>query len=172
MVGGVSARIPLARTRATSINTRRADRYVEGNQFNGGGATHDVPALSAGRVNQRAPAVGHGAITAIDPLSGNIRWQFKMTDVTDSGVLSTASDLVFAGGREGHFYALDAKTGAVLWQAMIGGQIANGPITYAVNGKQYVAVVTGSGLMTRSLFPAAGINPELNNAIHVFALPE
>jgi alcohol dehydrogenase (cytochrome c) len=137
----------------SSTNTRRADRYVEGNQFNGGGATHDVPALTAGRVNQRAPAVGHGAITAVDPLSGNIRWQFKMTDVTDSGVLSTASDLVFAGGREGHFYALDARTGAVLWQAMIGGQIANGPITYAVNGRQYVTVSAGSAMFAFALRP-------------------
>ena len=38
-----------------------------------------------------------------------VKWQFKMTDVTDSGVLATASDLVFAGGREGYFYALDAQ---------------------------------------------------------------
>ena len=66
---------------------------------------------------------------------------------------STASDLVFAGGREGHFYALDAKTGAVLWQAMIGGQIASGPITYAVNGKQYVTVSAGSAMFAFALRP-------------------
>jgi alcohol dehydrogenase (cytochrome c) len=68
-------------------------------------------------------------------------------------VLSTASDLVFAGGREGHFYALDAKTGAVLWQTMIGGQIANGPITYAVNGRQYVAVAAGNAVFCFALRP-------------------
>jgi alcohol dehydrogenase (cytochrome c) len=137
----------------SSINTRRPAQYVEGNQFLGGGATHDIPALTAGRVNQRPPQMGHGAITAVDPLTGDIRWQFKMTDVTDSGILSTASDLVFAGGREGHFYAFDAKTGAVLWQAMIGGQIANGPITYAVNGKQYVAVAAGNAVFSFALRP-------------------
>lgn len=137
----------------SAINTRRADRYVEGNQFLGGGATHDIPGVTAGRVNQRSPQPGHGGITAVDPLTGNIRWRFDMTDVTDSGVLSTASDLVFAGGREGHFYALDAKTGAVLWQAMIGGQIANGPVTYAVNGKQYVAVSAGSAMFCFALRP-------------------
>jgi alcohol dehydrogenase (cytochrome c) len=135
----------------SSINTRREARYVEGNQFLGGGATHDIPAVTAGRVNQRAPAVGHGAITALDPLTGNIRWQYKMADVTDSGILTTASDLVFAGGREGHFYAFDAKTGTVLWQAMIGGQIANGPVTYAVNGKQYVAVSAGNAMFCFAL---------------------
>jgi alcohol dehydrogenase (cytochrome c) len=137
----------------SSLNTRRAAPYVEGNQFNGGGATHDVPALAASRTNQRPPHVGHGAITAVDPLTGDIRWQFSMVDVTDSGVLSTASDLVFAGGREGYFYALDAKTGAVLWKAMLGGQVANGPVTYAVNGRQYVAVSAGNAMFAFALRP-------------------
>ena len=137
----------------SSVNTSRAAQYVEGNQFTGGGATHDVPALSASRTNQRPPEVGYGAITAVDPLTGSIRWQFKMVDVTDSGVLSTASDLVFAGGREGNFYALDARTGAVLWKAMIGGQVANGPVTYAVDGRQYVAVAAGNAVFCFALRP-------------------
>ena len=137
----------------SSVNTSRAAQYVEGNQFTGGGATHDVPALSASRTNQRPPEVGYGAITAVDPLTGSIRWQFKMVDVTDSGVLSTASDLVFAGGREGHFYAFDARTGAVLWKAMIGGQVANGPVTYAVDGRQYVAVAAGNAVFCFALRP-------------------
>jgi glucose dehydrogenase len=68
--------------------------------------------------------------------------------VTDSGVLSTATGLVFAGGREGYFYALDASTGAVLWKAMLGGQIAAGPITYEVDGRQYVSVPAGSAVFT------------------------
>jgi alcohol dehydrogenase (cytochrome c) len=76
-----------------------------------------------------------------------------MTDVTDSGVLSTASGLVFAGGREGYFYALDASTGAVLWKAMTGGQVAAGPVTYAVNGKQYVSIPAGNALFTFALRP-------------------
>jgi outer membrane protein assembly factor BamB len=77
----------------------------------------------------------------------------KMTDVTDSGVLSTASGLVFAGGREGYFYALDASTGAVLWKSMVGGQIAAGPITYAVNGKQYVSIPAANAIFTYALRP-------------------
>lgn len=134
-----------------SINTRRADRYVEGNQFNGGGATHNMPALTASRTNQRGSDIGYGAITAVDPRTGEVRWQFKMVDVTDSGVLTTASDLVFAGGREGYFYALDAKTGAVLWRQMLGGQIANGPVTYAVQGRQFVSVAAGNAVFTFAL---------------------
>jgi alcohol dehydrogenase (cytochrome c) len=129
----------------------RRDEYVEGNQYTGGGASHDVPALNPRRTNTRPLDFGTGAIQAVDPLTGDVRWQFRMTDVTDSGVLSTASGLVFAGGREGYFYALDASTGAVLWKAMVGGSIAAGPVTYAVDGRQYVSVPAGSALFTWAL---------------------
>ena len=74
-----------------------------------------------------------------------------MTDVTDSGILTTASDLLFVGGREGYFYALDARTGAMLWRVTVGGQVANGPMTYSVNGKQYVSVAAGNSLFTFAL---------------------
>jgi alcohol dehydrogenase (cytochrome c) len=136
---------------AYSTYTKRVERYIEGNQFNGGGATHEVPALNPARTNTRPASQGHGAITAVDPRTGDVKWQFKMTDVTDSGVLSTASGLVFAGGREGYFYALDAATGAVLWKAMIGGAVAAGPTTYAVNGRQYVSIPAGNAVFTFAL---------------------
>jgi outer membrane protein assembly factor BamB len=74
-----------------------------------------------------------------------------MTDVTDSGVLTTASDLLFTGGREGYFYALNARTGQVLWNASLGGQIAAGPITYGLNGKQYISIAAGHSLFTFGL---------------------
>ena len=57
-----------------------------------------------------------------------------MVDYTESGVLTTASDLLFSGGREGHFFALDARTGELLWSVNLGGTIASGPITFAVDG--------------------------------------
>ena len=129
----------------------RRDAYVEGNQYTGGGASHDIPALNPGRTNTRSLEVGSGAIQAVDPLTGEIRWQFHMVDVTDSGVLSTASGLVFAGGREGYFYALDATTGDVLWKAMLGGSIAAGPVTYAVDGRQFVSVPAGNAIFTYAL---------------------
>jgi alcohol dehydrogenase (cytochrome c) len=66
-------------------------------------------------------------------------------------VLATASNLVFSGGREGYFYALDAKTGKVLWTINLGGSIAMAPVTYAVDGKQYVSVIAGSALSTFAL---------------------
>jgi len=95
--------------------------------------------------------VGHGTVMAIDPATGEKRWTFEQYDVTDSGILTTATDLLFTGGREGYFYALDARTGAELWRASLGGQIVNGPITYAVNGRQYVSVISGPSLVTFAL---------------------
>ena len=58
---------------------------------------------------------------AIDPQTGQKKWTFEQFDVTDSGILTTATDLLFTGGREGYFYALDARTGAELWKASLGG---------------------------------------------------
>lgn len=135
----------------SSVNTARPDEYREGNMYLGGGATHDVPGMRPGFTNKRLPDAGYGAIQAVDPHTGLVKWQFKMTDVTDSGVLATASDVVFGGGREGYFYALDARTGAVLWKAMTGGAMSAGPITYAVDGKQFVSIPAGNAIFTFGL---------------------
>ena len=89
---------------------------------------------------------GYGAIRALDPKTGEKKWDFKMVNFTESGVLSTAGDLVFGGGMEGNFVALDAKTGELLWHVNLGGPSASGPISYAVDGKQYI-VGTGQGSM-------------------------
>ena len=74
-----------------------------------------------------------------------------MADVVDAGVLSTASDLLFTGGREGYALALDAKTGALLWKANVGGSVSNGPMSYMLGGRQYVAFAAGSSLFVYSL---------------------
>ena len=76
-----------------------------------------------------------------------------MVDYTESGILTTASDLLFSGGREGQFYALDARTGELLWRVNLGGNIASGPITYAANGRQYVAVCAEGALYTFAVRP-------------------
>jgi len=134
-----------------STYTSRAGEYREGTGFPGGTATHDIPALRAAATNKRLPESGFGAIQALDVQTGEVKWQFKMTDVTDSGVLATASDVVFAGGREGYFYALDARNGKVLWKSMTGGQISAGPATYMVDGKQYVSIPAGNAVFTYAL---------------------
>jgi len=67
------------------------------------------------------------------------------------GVLSTASDVVFAGGREGYFFALNGRTGELLWKGNVGGQVSAGPMSYAVGGRQYVAIAAGSALFVYAL---------------------
>ena len=136
-----------------STYTKGPVEYKEGNQYVGRFPTMTVPALRTGpgAVNQRTPEEGYGAIQAFDAKSGELKWQFKMADVTDSGVLTTASDLLFAGGREGYFFALDARTGGMLWKGNVGGQVSAGPMSYAVNGKQYVAIAAGSALFVYGL---------------------
>jgi alcohol dehydrogenase (cytochrome c) len=142
-----------------SVYRKEQAEYVAGRMFGGGGHTvlTPVPGAPAVRIGRTSPinnwtdAVGHGAVIAIDPQTGQHKWKFEQYDVTDSGILTTATDLLFTGGREGHFHALDARTGALLWKVSLGGQIVNGPITYAVDGKQYVTVISGNALFTFAL---------------------
>ena len=142
-----------------SIFKPETSQYVPGRNFLGGGATpfaevSGAPGVRVGRatpINTWTDAAGNGAVIAIDPLTGQKKWTFKQFDVTDSGNLTTTTDLLFTGGREGYFYALDARTGAELWKASLGGQIANGPITFAIDGKQYVSVISGNSLVTFAL---------------------
>jgi alcohol dehydrogenase (cytochrome c) len=74
-----------------------------------------------------------------------------MHDVNTSGILTTASDLLFVGGREGYFQALDARTGALLWKQSLGGEIIAGPMTFQVDGKQYISVASGNSLFVFAL---------------------
>ncbi|MEY4640399.1 MAG: hypothetical protein RLZZ227_393 [Pseudomonadota bacterium] len=134
-----------------SVYTKRPVTYTAGQQYVGAFPTMAMPALGVRPVNQRIPEDGFGAIQAIDPKTGDIVWRHEMTDVTDSGVLSTASNLVFGGGREGFFYALDARTGQELWRENLGGQVASGPISYEIEGKQYIAVNAGGAMFVFAL---------------------
>jgi alcohol dehydrogenase (cytochrome c) len=105
-----------------------------------------VPTLRRGAINNWTSATGFGAVFAIDPRTGDRKWRFDMADVTDSGILTTASDVLFTGGREGYFQALDARNGTLLWRMNLGGQMAAGPMTYSVDGKQFVAIAAGNNL--------------------------
>ena len=74
-----------------------------------------------------------------------------MTDVTASGILTTATDLLFIGGRDNFFQALDARNGKVLWRVNAGGSTAMGPMTYQVKGKQYLVFSAGSTMFAYAL---------------------
>jgi outer membrane protein assembly factor BamB len=93
----------------------------------------------------------YGVIRGYDPGTLDPKWEFRMADITWGGVLSTAGDLVFGGGREGYFLALDAETGELLWKASVGGQINSGPMTYAAGGRQLVTIAAGSALFAFAL---------------------
>jgi alcohol dehydrogenase (cytochrome c) len=124
--------------------------WSEGRKYMGrapaGGTTPPAPAPF------RTEAEGYGAVRAIDPVTGEKKWDFKMVDYTESGVLTTASDLLFSGGRDGHFFALDARTGELLWKVNLAGTVASGPMTFMADGHQFVAV-------------------SADNALYVFGLP-
>jgi alcohol dehydrogenase (cytochrome c) len=93
----------------------------------------------------------HGAVRAFDPKTLEKKWEFKMSDITWAGVLTTASDVLFSGGKEGYFFALDARSGDLLWRTSLGGQVNSGPMSYSVNGKQYITVAAGSSLFAFAL---------------------
>ena len=135
--------------------------YREGLRYTGGANTSPITGADnpggqrSGPVNTYTEALGHGAVIALDPHTGKRKWSFEMHDVNVSGILTTASDLVFSGGREGFFQALDAHTGALLWKVNLGGEIVAGPISYQVDGKQYVSIASGNGLFVFALRDAA-----------------
>jgi outer membrane protein assembly factor BamB len=126
--------------------SRRPAEYVEGRAFLGAFPTAADIGINGVPINRRLPEEGTGAIVALDPKTGEKRWEFSMTDITDAGVLTTASDLLFSGGREGFFYALDARTGAMLWKAPVGGIVQAAPMSYAIGNRQYVAIAAGNSL--------------------------
>ncbi len=125
--------------------------YKEGHDYSGGTTRSGIPFDWSHDPNLRKEEEGYGAVRALDPQTGERKWEFKMADVTEAGILTTASDLLFSGGREGYFYTLDARTGALLWRASLGANVVSGPMTYSVGGKQYVAVNAGNCLFTFAL---------------------
>jgi alcohol dehydrogenase (cytochrome c) len=134
----------------SSVFVKAPTDYTEGRRYVGT-SPRSVVGLQGAAVNQRKESEGYGAVRAFDPKTGQQKWEYKMLDVTDAGILTTASDLLFSGGREGYFYALDGRSGDLLWKANVGGAVSSGPISYSVNGKQYIAVSAGSSLLVYGL---------------------
>src|SRR5580658_4220428 len=135
----------------SSIYVKQPVEYAEGRIFAGAMPESPVPMIRSGQINQKRDDEGYGAVRAMDPNTGERKWEFKMADVTDSGILTTATDLLFTGGREGYFFALNARNGSMLWKANTGGQVSAGPMSYAVGGKQYVAIASGNALYVYGL---------------------
>jgi alcohol dehydrogenase (cytochrome c) len=125
--------------------------YEPGKSYTGGTARAPTPSITRERFIKWGPDWGYGVVRALNPTTGEKVWDYKMRDVSDAGILTTATDLLFSGNREGYFFALDAKTGKELWKRYLGGAVANSPIAYQVDGKQYVTVAAGHSLFTFAL---------------------
>ena len=113
-----------------------------------------------------------GTVFAISVENGQTTWKYEQRAGTLS-VVATGGGLVFGGDSAGRFRALDDRTGKVLWETDLGSAVSGFPVTFAVGGKQYIAVAAGSSLVANT---AARLTPELRptgNApgIFVFALP-
>jgi len=128
-----------------SVYQEGAADYVAGRRFNGGNIRQPLPFNRNGTLLPNE-AQGYGALLALNPKTGEKVWQVKFADLTEGGVLSTAGDVVFTGNREGYFQAFDARDGTLLWKVLLGGYIVAGPVSYSVDGKQYVAIAAGHGM--------------------------
>jgi alcohol dehydrogenase (cytochrome c) len=89
-----------------------------------------------------------GALKALDPTTGAVKWEFKYFSNPNGGVLSTRGGVVFAGESDGNFIALDGRTGAELWHVQLGAAVYSTAITYQLDGKQYVVIPAGSALFS------------------------
>ena len=143
----------------------------------GGGGTGGV----RGRLNHFHPdAPGQlGEFQALDIRTGETLWKHRLRVPYNTAALTTGGGLVFVGDWERHVFAYDAASGEQLWQSRLT-TMANGyPITYAVDGRQYIAFGAGGplgGSSWTSIIPADLIpekrNPRQGNGIFVFAVPE
>ncbi len=138
----------------------------EGQPLFGGSMTFVAP--------RGKPAYGH--INGFDPLTGERKWRYQTRYMNVASLLSTGGDLIFTGDVMGEVFALDATNGKKLWGFNTGASVTGSPITYSVNGRQYVAVPTGMGSLVGGLTPliwpeSGGSFPERASTLVVFALP-
>lgn len=118
---------------------RATAEYKAGSYFSAGGM-RGIPGVEPS-----------GSIQALDPLTGERRWEFPLHSPPWAGVLSTAGGLVFSGTNEGNVFALDAASGKALWDFQAGAPVYAGPISYEFEGRQYLAVAAGRSMMAFSV---------------------
>jgi alcohol dehydrogenase (cytochrome c) len=98
------------------------------------------------------PDPAYSALRALDPKTGDLKWEFKFPTLSLAGVMSTASGLVFAGDNEGNFNAFDSRSGRRLWSTPMGAPIYGAAATtYMLDNKQYVLIPSGLKLVAFAL---------------------
>jgi alcohol dehydrogenase (cytochrome c) len=124
-----------------------AQNITRGQQYLGRGRGAG-PAPARGP-NQPAPNTG---IKAIDPETGKTVWSFPLFQGSlTNGVLATAGNVLFVSSRDGNILALDAKTGKYLWHFQTGGAHSASPMSYAIDGRQFVALAAGNVVFSFTL---------------------
>jgi alcohol dehydrogenase (cytochrome c) len=136
-------------------------------------ATPEIPERRVGKLRPGGDPNKITGLVKINLETGEMLYFNQGRAPTNGAVLATAGDLIFHGDLNRRFRAFDAVTGKTLWESILGGPISVSTITYAVNGKQFVAVMTGDSQLGPGL--AAQV-PEIksvrgHNAMYVFALP-
>jgi alcohol dehydrogenase (cytochrome c) len=119
---------------------KRDEEYEEGQRFTGGGGSYIQPMDTY-----------NSAIRAIDPSTGGITWEFPIQPRSSAGILTTAGGLLFSGSVDGYFYALDANNGRELWHKSLGQRVHAAPMSFAVDGQQYVTIAAGNVVFTFGL---------------------
>lgn len=108
-----------------------------------------------------------GALTALDPVTGDVKWSFDLPYPHDAGALVTAGGLVFSAFADRQFRAFDATTGDVLWTQVLTAHSDSSPITFEVDGVQYVAIMAGRDTPVHSL-PASGLPDSVPGSATLF----
>ena len=123
--------------------------------------------------NQFAPGTDQlGTVRAISVETGETIWQHDQRAMTMS-LMATGGDLIFGGDANGRFRAFDHETGEILWEINLGSSVTGFPITYAVDGRQYVAASTGvAGTSGALLTLTPELRPSVGNNLFIFALPD
>ena len=134
-------------------------------------ASHRIYALAVR--HELAPGTDQlGTVHAISAETGETKWLHEQRAATLS-LVATGGGLVFGGDANGRFRAFDQETGTVLWEINLGSPVSGFPISYAVNGRQFIAVSTGGAATTPSFLQLTPeLRPSNGNNIFVFALPE
>ena len=163
--------MPMRNTCARMLSTNNIRGERELALTAGGQAPLAIYALAAR--HQLTPGTDMmGTIHAISAETGETRWQFDTRAGTMS-LVATGGGLVFGGDVNGRFRAFDEETGDVLWEINLGSPVTGFPISYAVDGVQYIAVSTGTaGNANTQLSMTRELRPSFGNNLFVFALPD